>query len=104
MHLLLQTLTTNYFTKNFDNCIVKYENYIVLGDLNFDMLNQNKCQSLHDICDIFDLYQIVKEPTCFMKNSTPSQALSACAPHLWWMLYLQIKGQCVLIHIIFQLE
>jgi hypothetical protein len=23
--------------------------------------------------DIFDLSQIVKEPTCFMKNSTPSQ-------------------------------
>ena len=97
MHLLLQTLTTNYFTKNFDN-------FIVLGDLHFDMLNQNKCQSLHDICDIFDLSQIVKEPTCFMKNSTPSQALRACAPHLWWMLYLQIKRQCVLIHIIFQQE
>jgi hypothetical protein len=63
---------TNYFTKHFDNCIVKYENYIVLGDLNFDMLNQSKCQSLHDICDIFDLSQIVKEPTCFMENSTPS--------------------------------
>ena len=63
---------TNNFTKHFDNCIVKYENYIVLGDLNFDMLNQSKCQSLHDICDIFDLSQIVKEPTCFMENSTPS--------------------------------
>ena len=36
------------------------------------MLNQSKCQSLHDIVDIFDLSQIVKEPTCFMKNSTPS--------------------------------
>lgn len=63
---------TNYFTKYFDSCIVKYENYIVLGDLNFDMLNQSKCQSLHDMCDIFYLSQIVKEPTCFMKNSTPS--------------------------------
>ena len=63
---------TNYFTKHFDNCIVKYENYIVLDDLNFDLLNQSKCQSIHDICDILHVSQIVKEPTCFMRNSTPS--------------------------------
>jgi hypothetical protein len=58
---------TNDFTKNFDNCIVKYENSIVLDDLNFDLLSQSKCQSLHDICDILYLSQIVKEPTCFFR-------------------------------------
>jgi hypothetical protein len=54
------------FYKKFDNFIARYANYIVLGDLNFDMLIQSKCQSLHDICDIFYLSQMVKEPPCFM--------------------------------------
>lgn len=56
------------FSKNIDKIIVKYENYIVFGDINFDILNENKCQPLNDICDIFDLDQLVKEPTCFKKD------------------------------------
>jgi hypothetical protein len=29
-------------------------------------------QPLNDICDIFDLDQLVKEPTCFKKDCVPS--------------------------------
>ena len=36
------------------------------------MLNVKKCQPLVDICDIFDLDQLVKKPTCFKKDCTPS--------------------------------
>jgi hypothetical protein len=59
-------------SKNIDKIIVKYENYIVFGDINFDILNENKYQPLNDICDIFDLDQLVKEPTCFKKDCVPS--------------------------------
>ena len=57
---------------NIDKIIVKYENYIVFGDINFDIINENKYQPLNDICDIFDLDQLVKEPTCFKKDCVPS--------------------------------
>ena len=36
------------------------------------MLNENKSQPLNDICDIFDLDQLVKELTCFKKDCVPS--------------------------------
>ena len=55
-------------SKNIDKIIVKYENYVVFGDIYFDILNENKCQPLNDICDIFDLDQLAKEPTCFKKR------------------------------------
>jgi hypothetical protein len=37
-----------------------------MGDLNFDMLNDKKCQALKDFS------QLVLKPTCFMKNCIPS--------------------------------
>ena len=36
------------------------------------MLISDKCQPLSDICDIFDLDQLVKDPTCFKKDCRPS--------------------------------
>jgi hypothetical protein len=39
-----------------------------MGDLNFDMLNDKKCQALKDLCDVLDFSQLVLKPTCFMKN------------------------------------
>jgi hypothetical protein len=43
-----------------------------MGDLNFDMLNDKKCQALKDLCDVLDFSQLVLKPTCFMKNCIPS--------------------------------
>jgi hypothetical protein len=48
------------------------ENYMVIGDLNYDILTPDKSQVLDDLCDIFDLTNIVKNPTCFMKGCEPS--------------------------------
>jgi hypothetical protein len=45
-----------------DKGIKYYENLIVIGDLNYDLLCTEK--SLDDLCDIFDLTNIIKEPTC----------------------------------------
>ena len=60
------------FIKNIDQCIINYDNIIVMGDLNFDMLNDKKCQALKDLCDVLDFSQLVLKPTCFMKNGIPS--------------------------------
>ena len=43
------------------------ENDMVIGDLNYDILTPEKSQVLDDLCDIFDLTNIVKNSTCFMK-------------------------------------
>jgi hypothetical protein len=45
---------------------------LLFGDLNFDMLNSNKCATLNDFCDIFNLLQLVNGPTCFKKGCIPS--------------------------------
>ena len=63
-----------FFIKNIDQCIINYDNIIVMGDLNFDMLNDKKCQTLKDLCDVLDFSQLVLKPTCFMKNCIPSRA------------------------------
>ena len=61
-----------YLTKSLDKCFVSYENIIIFGDLNFDMLCTEKSQILNDISDIFSLSQLVKGPTCFKKGCNPS--------------------------------
>jgi hypothetical protein len=44
-------------------------NYLVIGDLNYDILSPDKSQVLDDLCDISDLTNIVKNPTCVMKGA-----------------------------------
>ena len=61
-----------YVTKSLDKCFVSYENIIIFGDLNFDMLCAEKSQILNDICDIFNLSQLAKGSTCFKKGCNPS--------------------------------
>ena len=60
-----------------------YENLIVIGDLNYDMLWTEKSQTLDVLCDLFDLTNIIKKPTCFKKDC---------------MLYLPTKVNLVLSH------
>jgi hypothetical protein len=45
---------------------------MVIGDLNYDILTPDKSQVLDDLCDIFDLTNIVKISTCFIKGCEPS--------------------------------
>ena len=49
------------FTKSLDKCMIHYENILVLGDLNFDMLDNRKCTTLNNMCDVFNLSQLVSK-------------------------------------------
>jgi hypothetical protein len=42
-----------------------------IGDLNYDFLDEKKCAPLVSICDILDLTNLVKRPTCFTKIADP---------------------------------
>ena len=63
---------TENAVKGLDSPFTNFENVILLGDLNFKMLVKEKSAPLIELCDIFDLTNMVKEPTCFPKNSNPS--------------------------------
>ncbi|KAK3091810.1 hypothetical protein FSP39_022788 [Pinctada imbricata] len=60
-------------TSTLDKISSKYDNFIIMGDLNYDLNDESKCQPLQDLCDIFDLSNIIKGETCFPKHSKPSQ-------------------------------
>ena len=54
--------------------INKYENILFIGDLNIDLNipNHDKKHFLQDLCDIFDLTNMVKDKTCFMSTEGSS--------------------------------
>ena len=45
---------------------------MVLGDLNFDMLDKSKGSKLESVCDLFDVSNMIKGPTCFTSANKPS--------------------------------
>ena len=51
---------------------VKYDNLLILGDLNYDLLSDQKSTPLTNVCDICDLENIVKCATCFTKSADPT--------------------------------
>ena len=55
-------------TITIDKCITQYDHYLLMGDLNYDLLCKNKGKTLFDLMELFDLCNLIKEPTCFMKN------------------------------------
>ena len=59
-------------TSGIDKISEKYENFILLGYLNFDMLDRHKSEKLRGICNIFDLSNAVKDPICFTSVNKPS--------------------------------
>ena len=56
------------FTNFFDKCMTYYDKYMVIGDLNYDLLCENKGKTLSELMELFDLTNLVKEATCLMKN------------------------------------
>ena len=46
----------------------KYENFIVLGDLNIGMVNSD----MTVFCDTYDFRCLIKEPTCYKTPENPS--------------------------------
>ena len=55
---------TDLFTKGLDRISTHYDNILIAGDLNYDMLDKSKGTTLSDICDIFDLSSLIKSATC----------------------------------------
>ena len=58
--------------KFFDKAYISFDNFVLLGDLNFDLMDTTKGRALRDVCDIFDLQNLTENPTCFVKDSKPS--------------------------------
>ena len=49
------------FSQTVDKIVSRYDQYIFIGDLSFDMLNRNKSETVVDICDVVDLKNIVNK-------------------------------------------
>ena len=60
------------FTNNLNKCITLFDQYMVIGDLNHDSLNETKGKPLANIMELFDLTNLIQKPTCFMKDCKPS--------------------------------
>ena len=56
-----------------DKCTTIYDNHILLGDLNYDLLSETKSKPLTEIMELFDLKNLITGATCFKKGCTPSQ-------------------------------
>jgi len=71
-----QTIDENTFNENFiktcDQITTAYDNFMFISELNYDMLVSDKSTPLQNVCDIFDLTNLVKSPTCYTKNLNPS--------------------------------
>ena len=54
--------------------INKYQNILFIGDLNIDLSipNHDKKHFLQDLCDVFDLTNMVKDKTCYMSTEGSS--------------------------------
>lgn len=65
-------MANNEFSQNFttllDKSMTYYDNYMVIEDLNYDLL----CETLSELMELFDLTHLVKQATCFMKNCKES--------------------------------
>ena len=69
---MLETSFSVDIHRTLDRITTKYDNISICGDLNFDMLNDDKKVHLENVCDVFNLSNIVKEATCFRPGSVPS--------------------------------
>ena len=65
-------LFSDIVTKGTDKIATQFDNILILGDLNYDCMDKSKGSTLFDLCDIFDFRNLIKSPTCFTKNFTPS--------------------------------
>ena len=65
-------LFTDLFTKGMNHISTKFDNITLTGDLNYDTLDKTKGATLLDLCDVFDLSNLIKATTCFIKNCVPS--------------------------------
>ena len=57
-----------FWPKGLDNSIGNYDDILLLGDFNSEF--SELC--LNDFCDIYNLKNLVKEPTCYKNRQHPS--------------------------------
>ena len=58
----------HHLDKGLGNCIENYDNILLFGDFNSEF--SEPC--LSDFCDIYNLKNLVKEPTCYKSRNNPS--------------------------------
>ena len=58
--------------KCLDKCSTLYDNHILFGDMNYDMLSVNKSKPLIEIMELFDYKNLITDATCFKKGCTPT--------------------------------
>ena len=51
---------------------IKYDRVCIIGDLNYSMLIPENSQVFVNIRDSFSLKNLIQNPTCFTKSSSPS--------------------------------
>ena len=51
---------------------INFDHVIIFSDLNYDMLNSDKCKPINNLISSFNLTNLIQKPTCFTKNGTPS--------------------------------
>ena len=60
------------FTNTLDKYVTLFDQYMVRGDLNYNLLCETKGKPLVNIMEFFDLSGLIRKPTCFRKNCKPS--------------------------------
>ena len=58
----------NHVSKGLDKYITDYDNMILLGDFNASMLDE----MMIDFCHMYNLKNLINEPTCFKNADNPS--------------------------------
>ena len=58
--------------KSLDKCSTLYDNHLLFGDLNYDLLSESKSKPLTDIMELFDYKNLIKGATCFKKDCVPT--------------------------------
>jgi hypothetical protein len=63
---------TDDMCRTLDKASTKFDSMMLVGDMNYNFKKSDDSHTLVDICDVFDLVNIVKEPTCFTKGAEPT--------------------------------
>ena len=60
----------NKISNTLSKVLKSYDNIVPAGDLNIDLLDPSKSTSNHlsDLVDVFNLKNLIKEPTCFISD------------------------------------
>ena len=55
-------------SKELDKPMINYDNVLILGDFNSEM-SEN---AMKEFCEIYDLQNLINEPTCYINARNPS--------------------------------